>query len=294
MRRTTASILVALLAGSPAWGWGEIGHRAIARIAADQLTQTAQTHVARILGIPDNRQALSEALAEGSVWADQIKGNTGTAKWHYINLGIRDHRDDEEARCPDENCLPAKIRFFRGVLQEHSDDAKPDPRWTEADALRFLVHLVGDAHQPLHTANDADEGALCEKLRMPFDESQNMHAVWDSGIIWSMHLSDTALAHELEDEIGRLHERQQHQWAGGDEMDWIWESHELAIREIYTRMHVPVEMTAEPHGCADAPAPILNFEFDIDTQYLDAMKPLVRTQLIKAGLRLGRVLNEIL
>ncbi len=126
----------------------------MARIAAAHLTPAARIRIARILNVPDNVDAIADALALGSTWADEIKKDTHTDDWHFIDITLQDSRSDIAKRCKDDNCVVARIRLFTAQLVSQ----KADGRWSELDALRFLVHFVGDVHQPLHAISDADLG----------------------------------------------------------------------------------------------------------------------------------------
>ncbi len=295
MRRLLRLAMLPLLV-LPASAWWETGHEVVARIAANQLSPAAQTRVARILGVPDNGQAVADALAAASIWADHMKGQTKTGSWHYIDLELGDVRGDEPKRCPDQNCLPARIAYFEELLEEHParTENQTDTRWTEAEALQFLVHFVGDAAQPLHTIDDDDLGGNCELLEPPVDRARNLHALWDGGIVGAMNETDRQLASDMLAQIERMPEPERVDLAGGKPLDWIWDSHEIARKDIYDRLHVPVERGAAPASCSDAPTAIREFHPAADAAYVNAMIPVVRLQLIKGGLRLGRLLNEIL
>jgi hypothetical protein len=86
----------------------------------------------------------------------------------------------------------------------------------------------------------------------------------------------------------------EHQLSEGREDDWVWESHEIAVHQVYRRFHIPVEPIQFPSSCADAPAAITELKIEISSAYIAEMKPVIREQLIKAGLRLARLLNESL
>jgi hypothetical protein len=231
---------------------------------------------------------VTDALAVASTWADETKAQTQTGDWHYIDLTLEDTRGDIATRCPHENCAPARIHIFAAELRSH----QPSQRWSELDELRYLVHLVGDLHQPLHAATDADQGGNCEQLIPPRDNSKNLHALWDGGIIQEMNTDAKPLAADLEREIQAMPSSDREQIAAGTINEWTWQSHELAVHDIYGRLHVPVEPARFPHSCAEAPAEIRDFHPEIDGLYINDMKPVVRLQLIRAGLRLARLLNE--
>ena len=289
-RAAAVALTCCVFATSPCFGWWETGHRVVARVAAAHLTPAARVRVSRILGVPDTPQALTEALAKASTWADETKTATNTGEWHYIDLALQDTRADIPKRCPGGNCAPARIRSFSSQLAAQ----KSDGRWSEADALRFVVHLVGDIHQPLHAASDADLGGNCELLNPPVGEAKNVHALWDGQIVNEMNGSDVTISTGLESYLKELGLARQNEWSGGTPDDWAWDSHELARQNIYGKLHIPLEPVVFPHGCKEAPTEITDFKAQVDALYIDSMKPVVRDQLAKAGLRLARVLNEAL
>jgi hypothetical protein len=289
-RRAAApfALLACLLVTVPAFGWWSTGHQIVARIAAAHLAPAARTRIARILDVPDTPDAIADALATASIWPDETKATTRTSEWHFIDLTLQDEKTDIPKRCPDDNCVSARIRIFATELRSH----QLDQRWSELDELRYVVHFVGDLHQPLHAATDADEGGNCEHLATPIHDARNLHALWDGGILADMGLDDRALAASLQTAILALSATEREKLGAGSVNDWTWESHEVAIRDVYKRLHIPIEPPLFPKSCAEAPAAITDFKPEVDAAYLEAMKPVVREQLIKAGLRLAKLLNE--
>lgn len=294
IRRPVCFALAFVLAfANAAFGWWETGHRVVARVAAAHLTPAARTRIARILEVADTPQAVADALAQASTWADETKAQTKTGDWHFIDLALQDKKSDIRERCPHDNCAPARIEIFEHDLRTHTPQQR-DQRWSELDQLRYLVHLVGDLHQPMHTVSDADLGGNCEQLATPIDNAKNLHALWDGAIVAEMNVSDKDLAANLQTSILSMAEAEREAITSGTVDDWAWESHELALRNIYYKLHVPVEPPVFPKTCADAPEAITNFHPEIDALYIDSMKPVVREQLVKAGLRLAKLLNEAL
>lgn len=285
---TLLSCYLALPFSAPCW-W-ETGHETVARIAAAHLTAAARGRIARILDVPDTPEVIADALAKGSIWPDQIAKATQTSKWHYIDLALQDHKSDIPERCPQDNCAPARIQLFAVQLASRPADT----RWSELDALRFLVHFVGDIHQPLHGISDADEGGNCERLNPQIGKAKNLHALWDGEIVNAINPDDQLLAVELEKEIDTFGSQREREISGGTPDDWAWESHKLAIKDIYQRLHIPTEPVEFPASCEDAPEEIRELRLHIEASYIDEMKPVVRSQLEKAGLRLARMLNEAL
>jgi hypothetical protein len=282
------SLLACYLIAIPGLSWWGTGHRTVARIAADRLTSTARTRVAQILGVRDTPGAVADAMANASVWPDETKDSTHTGEWHYIDLTLQDGKSAIRERCPDENCVTARIEIFRGQLARRKTTGIDD-----RDALRYLIHFVGDSHQPLHAASNADLGGNCEQIR-PFEQARNLHALWDGGIVAAIEPGDRRLARNLEGYIGRLSSRERSRWSEGNAEEWTWESHEIALRDVYRRLHIPVEPAFFPSSCRTAPDQITRFRPAIDSLYINDMKPVVRDQLTKAGLRLARLLNQAL
>jgi hypothetical protein len=282
------SLVLCYLLALPSFGWWETGHRTIARIAAANLTPKARTRVARILGVADTAESVANAMVAASTWPDEYKRQLKTMAWHFTDLALQDSMKDIPRRCPNDNCLAARIEVFTRQLARHTQTGVND-----RDALRYLVHFVGDVQQPLHSITDADLGGNCEHID-PFHEAKNLHALWDGGIVASLDMSDVELAGELNGYLDRIGSGQRKAWSKGDGTEWTWEAHELARRVVYDRLHIPVEPPLFPPNCNGAPQEIREFRPQIDSLYINDMKPVVRDQLAKGGLRLARVLNQSL
>ena len=280
-----------ILGPFPAYAWWETGHQTVARIAVAHLSPEARAHAARILGVEDTPQALADALAAASTWADETKAQTQTGSWHFIDLAVQDDKTRIPLRCPDNNCAPARIRLFAAQLAARQPVDSP---WSDLDALRYVVHFVADVHQPLHAVSDADLGGNCEQLDPPVEKARNLHALWDGALVDALNPDSRALATELEARIEQMPSGEQSGMAAGNQDDWVWESHELALNDVYRQLHIPTEPVLFPASCKVAPEAISSMALEIGNAYIDEMKPIVREQLIKAGLRLARLLNESL
>jgi hypothetical protein len=248
--------------------------------------------VAKILEVDDTPESVANAMAAASTWADEVKTDTGTGNWHFLNLTLQDSRTNIAERCPNDDCVTARILLFAAQLRTTDPDA--DSAWSELDALRFLIHFVGDLHQPLHAISDADQGGNCERLEEPVEEARNLHAVWDGALVSRMGSDATLLAEQLDSEIASLSDSERGDFSSGDPDDWAWEAHRLALVNIYKRLRIPKQDIAFPETCAEAPDEIRELHISIDENYLQAMQPIVRNQLKKAALRLAAMLNEIL
>jgi hypothetical protein len=279
--------VLCLLFACPGFGWWEAGHRAIARLAAARLAPAARARVAALLRVKNTPGDVADAMAAVSTWADDIKAQSHTGRWHFIDIALEDTPDDLPKRCLHGDCITARIELFEREISSRRDTA----RVQNVNALKYLIHLPGDIHQPLHAASDADQGGNCEQIR-PFQDARNLHALWDGGLVRAIDLSDVSLARELDLYIRRLEPDVVDRWSSGTAEEWAWESHEIAQKAVYGRLHIPLEPVLFPKSCADAPMEIRNFRPAVDPLYVNDMKPIVRDQLAKAGLRLAALLNR--
>ena len=168
-----ATLWLAFQSAAPAWAWGPLGHRVIARFAENNLTPRANAALAELL-------EPGESLADASLWADDnVKRLPKTAPWHYVDVPLDEPRYDAKfsGDVAAKGCVVEKINEFRVVLKDKSKRAE-ERRF----ALRFLIHCVEDLHQPLHVGDNHDKGGNQTQVQW-FDQGSNMHRVWDSGII---------------------------------------------------------------------------------------------------------------
>ena len=294
MSRTTLLFLLSyFLLPLHVYCWWETGHEVVARLAAARLTPAAQTRIAKLLGVADTKEAVADALAQASLWADILKKTeTQTASWHFIDIALQDPRSAMPERCQNDDCVTARIRQFAAQLSAKA--APADSHWSDLDALRFVVHFVGDVHQPLHDSSNADLGGNCETLNPAVHQAKNVHALWDGPLVDRNGPDDKAIAADLEIQIAALSNEHQKKISEGSEDDWAWEAHRLARPDIYRRLRIPTEAITFPVSCAVAPAEITGRKINIRESYIDEMKPVVRYQLIKGGLRLANLLNQTL
>lgn len=265
----------------PLFAWWETGHQTIARIAAAHLTPAARARIAYLLDVENTPEAVADAMARASTWADETKRETRTGAWHYIDLAVQDTRSDFAVRCKDDDCAPARIRLFTAQLRSK----EADYRWSNRDALRYVIHFVGDIHQPLHAISNADLGGNCERLNPLLGKAKNLHALWDGELIDQWSMSDKQLAARLDDGARNFD-------TTGTVDDWAWESHEIAIADVYRELRIPTEDVLFPPSCNDAPLEISDLQLEISSAYTGKMRPVVEEQLMKGGLRLAKLLNE--
>lgn len=148
-----AATLTLCLAAGNAWSWGSDGHQLVARIAQSQLTSKAQQGVQALLD-----QEPGSTLTSISTWADEVR-NPATAPWHYLNFPKGDCNYLAERDCPNGNCVVEAINRQVEVLKTESDPQK------RLLALKYVVHLVGDVHQPLHAGWGEDRGGNSYQLQ---------------------------------------------------------------------------------------------------------------------------------
>ena len=262
MRRLFALTLLAGLTTVTVEGWGPQGHRLVAMVAANHLTPAAHQGVKSLLG--------NESLADVAVWADEyVRDHRETAPWHYVNIPGDSTQYVSGRDCPQQNCVVDRIRQSRERLANRALS-----RADRATALKFLVHFVGDLHQPFHAIGIERGGngipvtvfgsSSCG--RDPADRFPcSLHGLWDSDLIGHRRLRDGAYAVELE----RLIKARQLR-ASGTAEDWALESNALAR------------------------AAVLRAGDDAGEAYYRAHIAQIDERLALGGLRLAQALNQAL
>lgn len=248
-----------VLQAAAAAAWGPTGHRAMAQVASRQLSDETRRDVLALLG--------GASLAEASTWMDDVRDNPRYDRLeplHYVNL---DPRAGRFRSCPQRGCLVDALRDERAKL---ADRTLPDAERREA--LRILVHLMGDLHQPLHVAHRDDRGGNDVAVEW-FGQPSNLHWVWDTGL-----LRDRGRWGELADRLhARLQEalvaREAASWRRGDVVDWAHESYRLTVEVVYP---------SAPPGSR------------LGRAYAARHAPLVERQLLIGAVRLAAVLEEAL
>lgn len=259
MRRI--AFFAALAACAPLCAWGPEGHDLVARIAEAQLTPAVHARVVAILGP-------GATMASVSSWADQIRrGRPETAPWHYIDIPITQAHLDMARDCPKGDCVIAKIADFRKIL---ADPATPPP--ARREALLFLIHFIGDMHQPLHCSDNHDKGGNDVHVQF-FDRPANLHSVWDGFLLNRMGSED-----QLFPLLSAESARHKKKFAKGTVEDWAEQSHKAAVKIVYGKL---------PNAAQGQTAAL-------DARYETAADPLIRLQIERAGARLAHVLNEAL
>lgn len=222
-------LLWAVTGVAPLQAWGAQGHRLVAMVASAALTEASRQEVQRLLD--------GASLADVSNWADEyLVGHNQTALWHYVNIPPDARAYDRDRDCPRQpgvaqgargdiwrDCIVDRIRYHEERLAEQALD-----RADRAVALKFLVHFVGDLHQPFH-ASAIERGGNGIRVRVFGSDTCggapprpcNLHSVWDVQLIARRDLSDREYATVLERLVAR-------QGLGGRPVgapaDWAMES----------------------------------------------------------------------
>jgi hypothetical protein len=289
-------VVATLLTPRPGHAWGRQGHRIVARIAAKNLLQTTREKLRAILGV--SNAGLENAMANASIWPDLIdRVATGTERWHFINVPISSPFS-VAGLCTAGECVIAQIENMQNRLQNNLTgftlQAPPHPpRTMTSQQLAFLIHFVGDIHQPLHAVVNGDRGGNCVGLTKPLahagttiPDTTNLHSAWDiDEVLAAMktHNSSEAATATV------LFQRFKNGAAvtQATPTDWARESSDLARSLVYQTLKIP-NHSAAPGKCANGIKPV-----SITTTYLNNNIAAVEQRLMQAGIRLSSILNEI-
>jgi hypothetical protein len=260
--KTKQIILVAVLL-SLSFGvisWGVTGHRTVGRIAERHLTPKAMAAVKELLG--------QESLADVSSWADEMRQkpeNQYTFYWHFVNVPVGLTYDQFKTTIEGM----AKANVYSALLEQEKALGDPGtPREKKIEALKFIVHFVGDLHQPMHVSRAEDQGGNTILLHYDGKET-NLHSLWDSKLIESQGLNDKQMA----DKYDHARRGQIKRWQRAPLMQWLWESYTISSK-LYSEVDAMNNKTV-PDG------------------YYDSHITIIQTRIEQAGIRLAGILNEI-
>lgn len=258
MLRVVLAILCLSLLPKPVLAWGAQGHEIVALVALDNLTPSARRQVARLLGS-------DTMLVHDASWADEIRdARPETGPWHYVDIPLAAPGYVNARDCRGGHCVVAQI----GVMQARLANTRL-PKAVRAEALRFLVHFVGDVHQPLHAEED-DRGGNGVRVILRGERS-NLHRVWDADVVQALGRDSNRIAFDI---AANLTPVQRRATQTGNAMAWANESQRLA-RNIYAIVDARRLLRLAP-------------------DYPRQQAAVTRLQLARAGLRLAMVLNASL
>jgi len=244
-----------LCAAREVLAWGQKGHDVTAYIAENHLTPEAAEKIDRVLG--------GHSLVYYANWLDNASHTpeyAHTKTWHYVNIDAGKTLDTMEPN-PDGDVLRAVASLVEQLKAGGLSETE------EFDALRMLIHLVGDMHCPMHQGHLSDLGGNKVPVSV-FGKPSSLHSLWDTALVESAHRWSYT---EWQDQIDRLAEDEATAVAAGEPRDWVLETFDIC-REIYERT---------PEGTK------------VSYDYVAEYAPVVERQLVRGGLRLARLLNEI-
>lgn len=272
--------LLACLAALPALAWHDEGHRIVARVAEHYLNDKAKSELRRILGNND----VAGGLATAATYLDDHKPMlsnqiAGSATWHYDDLEVCGQT--APSFCKDGACASSAIARHVAMLGDASNNDG-----IKLQALRFVVHIVGDIQQPLHAADNHDAGGNDIRLSPVFESYgyfDNLHSLWDG--YWVKKALRTSKLKEVDyaDALATRFNAKAGEWSQGTVQDWIGESHKLAETVAYGKL---------PGWACGAPKSTEKLTLPAD--YLAIGDELVPQQLFKGGVRLAHLINDTL
>ncbi|TDW96309.1 S1/P1 nuclease [Dinghuibacter silviterrae] len=240
--------------------WGVTGHRTCGRIAENHLTPAARAAIHDILG--------DESIADASTWADEVRSvpefkNNGP--WHYIDLPLGLSFDDFSTQVKgmtQPNAYWAVCKLENDLVSPHTSIEQ------KAVALKYIIHIVEDLHQPMHVSRAEDKGG--NTIQLNYDgQGTNLHALWDSKLIDHGGLNDEQLAAQYD----HIPSATIKEWQHASMIQWMWESYQITAR-LYTEVDQMKNRT-------------------VPDAYYDAHIPIVKERIQMAGIRLAGLLNQI-
>lgn len=284
--------MVGLLLPPSAHAWGDQGHQVVALIANHYLTPSVNQKVDAILATDDSNLTPDKGIASEATWADKYRDSdrnttkiryNATHEWHFVDIELAD--GDIESACfshpalpsgtsaskgPAKNCVLDKINQFSAELM---DSATPVEE--KRLALQFLLHFVGDLHQPLHASDDHDQGGNAKKVKAAGIATNSLHHYWDVEFVKRLGTTPSTVANKV---IATITPGQIAAWSKGTPESWAKQSYEASKLRVYGGL-----------GDADASG-----KYTLSTSYVTNATNATSRQLARAGVRLARILNTAL
>ncbi|MGJ4728418.1 S1/P1 nuclease [Luteimonas sp. SDU101] len=265
MRFSTPLLLLGLLAcSSVSHAWNGYGHRLVANLAEPHLQPEARAEVQRLLALEG-----ASRMADVASWADELRNTDSelarrSTRWHFVNMAEDGCAFDAARHCAGGDCVVAAIREQADIL---ADRSRPDAE--RLQALKFVIHFVGDAHQPMHAGYGHDRGGNRVQVHV-HGKGSNLHALWDDDLLGSAGLDEAEYADRLQLAADRL----------------------PADVGPYTPSSPAV--WAE-QSCRIATTPgVYPEQAKIEAGYLDRHRPTAERQVQLGGARLAHLLNDVL
>jgi hypothetical protein len=284
-------LALGLSMGRAAGAWGDEGHEIVGLIAEHYLTPAVRARVDALLATDSSGLCVGD-VAHESTWADKYRDSDrdgsrrryyATRNWHFVDLEL--DGPDLNRAChgrpvlpegiaasngPADACIVDKIEQFRAELRGSRIDDRE-----RLLALQFVLHLVGDLHQPLHAADDHDQGANRELVSAAGMGTESLHHAWDTEFVALLGDDPRAVAGRL---IARITNAQRREWSRGTPAEWALESFSVAKTHAYGLL----------------PPPWRRHRYDLPENYTEDAVKITADQLSKAGVRLAGLLNQAL
>lgn len=266
---------------SRARAWGKDGHELVGKIADKHLNTRTRAAIDELLQDHQFRSIADGRLAN---FADTIRGSVvfrrkfpKMGQFHFIDIPIdADLANLDLARfCDDGDCVLGATKRFQAVLKDPTKPAQ-DRR----EAMFFIVHFVGDLHQPLHCAErNGDRGGNLVRVHMAAGDRHvtNLHKVWDTDLVEEA-VGPLALADYAARLSNTLGTEARKKFQAGKLEDWILDSHQIAREKVYVDKGEPIPADGPPHT--------------LSARYMLDGAEIVEVQLTKGGVRLAQFLND--
>jgi hypothetical protein len=284
-------IASAALASAPAFAWGDEGHEVIGLIADAYLEPAVRGRVQALLA-GDDTELTAKDIAHEATWADRYRDSdrnttkihyNQTRNWHFVDLEL--DGVDVSGACFGRPALPAGTGASAGPADDCVIDKIDEfiaelesPATGERErrlALEYLLHFVGDLHQPLHAGDDHDRGGNGKTVTAPGIVPGSLHHYWDTEFVARLGANETEIAQRL---LTKITAAQRAKWSIGTPITWAMESFSVA----------------KSHAYGQLPAPSTADHYELSAAYVADATTVTAEQLSKAGVRLAHVLNQAL
>jgi hypothetical protein len=271
-----------------ALAWGDEGHEVVALVAQSFLEPDVRKRVNALLAA-DTDNLTAHDIASAATWADKFRdanengSREKTRQWHFVDIEITAPNLDEAcfnhppiptgttaSDGPVADCVVDKIQEFAAELANPATDIEE-----QVAALKFVLHFVGDVHQPLHSSDDHDRGGNDKRVSASGLSAGNLHHFWDTEFVDQLGPDAKTIASDL---IGHITKDQQQHWQTGGPADWAQETFRIAKDDAYGQLPEP-----NTHG-----------SFRLTDDYVTTATNDAAIQLSKAGVRLAMILNQAL
>ncbi|MEN3976740.1 S1/P1 nuclease [Emcibacter sp. SYSU 3D8] len=257
--------MAALLAVSgPAAAWSPEGHQVIGRMAALYLTKSAKAEVEALLG-----GDAADAMERASTWADDIVAQRpDTLAWHFVDIPLDEGKYNPERDCPGGNCAVARMTADMKLLAD-----KTQPKEQRAEALKYLINLMGEIHQPLRVVDDGHDHGRDIKVQFG-DKRTNLFDVWETDVPKGLQGTTQQIVSRLRGKITPEHRKF---WAYGTFIKWTEESAGQARVNIHDDLYGAARLSNE--------------ELLVSLEYPDVKRRLASELISRAAVRLAAALN---